>query len=182
MELLKQVELARRMGISRQSIGRALKKNKLRLVGSGRDTKIDWHDELTQKYVRDHNSNRQVANEMKQEAGQSPATPNDSAGESTQLRDEKLKIQTQKLRMEMAERMGELVLRSEVEKVFGKVSTAIRSYIFPISDRVSPMLAGIFESTDPEKIKEIKLLIDKEIGRAIESVKTDIINSLTEIK
>jgi len=188
LELITKAELARRIGITRQAIDKAVKKGRLRLVGEGRSAKIDFHDSLAVIYMNDHSASRQVAKKLKdQDDTNKNITPEkqqqlDAAGESTQLRDEKLRIQTKKLRMEMAEKMGELVLRSGVEKAFGKLTSSIISYIFPIGDRVSPGIAGVFKSTDQDNINETKRMIDKEIGRALEAVKKDIQEYLTDIK
>lgn len=184
MELITKAELARRIGISRQSIDKAIKKNKLRLVGEGRSAKIDYHDHLTVKYMNDNSSNRIVAKQSKDPDATSKKSTEKETGqedqfsESSQLRDEKLKIQTKKLKMEMAEQLGELIQRKEVEKSFSLISSTIINYIFPLGDRLSPMIAGIFESTDQDKINEIKLLIDKEIELALNNVKRDVSEAL----
>lgn len=188
MELITRIEFARRIGITRQAIDKAIKNDKLRLVGEGRSAKIDIHDQLSHKYMNDNSSSRQVAKQYKQTGeiseneDQKDGPNKDEFGESSKLRDEKLKLQTRKLQMEMAESMGDLVARKKVEEVFGKISSSIIAYIFPLSDRIGHTVAGVYESTDQDKINETKLIIDKEVSRALEAVKKEIADSLLEIE
>ena len=77
--------------------------------------------------------------------------------------------------------MGLLIPRSEVDKTFNRLYSSILSYIHPLSDRLSPILAGIFESTDQDRISEVKITIDKEIVRSLDAIKKDITDSLVEI-
>lgn len=184
MELVTKTELGRKIGISRQAVDKAVKSGKLRLVGEGRSAKVDLHDALTVKYMGDNSTSRQIAKQKKgedagiEEVKKEEQTKIDFPGESVALRDEKLKIQTRKLQMEMAEKMGEMIPREEVEKAFGLISASIINYIFPLGDRMSSIIAGVFESTDQEKINETKLILDKEIGRSLEAIKKDITDSL----
>lgn len=184
MDLVTRAEFARRVGVTRQSVDRALKTNKLRLVGEGRTAKIDIHDTLANNYMKDNPSNRQVAKQDK-DLGESSednpietTTENDGHTESVEIRDNKIKLQTRKLEMEMAERLGILIERKTVERMFGKITESIISYLHPFGDRLSPILDGIYESTDTEKKREVKMAIDKEMARALEGVKRDIENSL----
>ena len=190
MELITRKKLADIIGISRQSVGKAIKAKKLRLVGEGRSAQIDKHDHLTVKYINDHSSNRQVAQQSKDSSRDDKSnslkkTDNspreDQFGESAVLRDEKLKLQTRKLKIEMAERLGQLVPREDVDKTFNKLSSALLSYIHPLSDRLSTTLAGIFESKDQDKINEVKIMIDKEVARSLDAMKKEITESLIEI-
>ena len=190
MELVNRSQLAREIGVSPAAIAKAIKQKKLRLVGEGRTAKIDKHDVLTVKYIKDNSSNRQVAKQKKAEK-EGPVEKNedsepeseygsDEEGENAHLRDHKLKLQTKKLEIEMAEKLGHLLSRKEVEKTFTKLSSSIVSYIFPLGDRLAPVLASVFETTDQEKIAETKKTIDKEVGRALEAVKSEIIELLGE--
>lgn len=181
MELITKTELGRKIGISRQAVDKAVKAGKLRLVGEGRSAKVDFHDALTVAYMKDNSTSRQIAKQKKGEDVQSEEPVQekvDFPGESVALRDEKLKMQTRKLKMEMAEKTGELIPREEVEKAFGLISASIMNYIFPLGDRMSSIIAGVFESTDQEKINETKLILDEEIGRSLTAIKKDITDSL----
>ena len=193
MELVTQTALAKRIGISRQAIAGAIKRNKLRVT----EGKIDLHDVLTVSYMKDNSSSRQVAKQNKQESADSgsvkktgPTIQTDSepesdestgrGGESSIIRDRKLSAQVRKLDIEMAERLGDLIPKKEVEKVFNRLSIALVNYIFPIGERLSPIVAGAFKTTDQEKINKVRKILDTEIERALESVKREIAESLGE--
>lgn len=177
-------ELARRVKVSRQAVSSAVNRGTLRKVGEGRSAKIDLHDQLTVNYIKDNSSNRQVS---KQEKG-NPEAPgsveesgnqnNDFGGESAIIRDKKLRAQTRKIEMEMAEKMGDLIPRKDVERAFSLISSSLINYIYPLGERMAPIIAGLFESIDQKKINETKLTLEKEISRALEAVKKDITDSL----
>jgi len=190
MDLVNQSEFARRANVSRQSIGKAVKSSKLRLA---KDKKIDLHDALSVKYLEDTNANRQVAQEKK---GIIPKRdnsvdfsdfdpdhdPDDDPKEdllaSLKLRDEKLKAQIQKLKVETAHKLGVLIERSSVEKAFDRQSAIILNYLFPLGDRLASKIAGFFENNDHEKINLIKSTIDKEIMRALDGFKDEAARSI----
>ena len=188
MELVSKAEFSRRVKVSKTAISKAISSNKLRVVGEGRSAKIDMDDHLSVNYKNDNSSNRQVGQQAKSQSGQpqnnntnnSPAAS--APAESVALRDEKLRLQTAKLKIEMAEQMGKLILKSHVEDCFSKISASIVSYIFPIGDRLGAEIASIFETMDQDKINETRRVIDKEVGRALEAVKRDIIDSLSEVE
>ncbi len=191
MDLVTQSEFARRANVSRQSIGKAVKGGKLRLA---KDKKIDLHDALSVKYLDDSNANRQVAQEKKGIIPKREKTPefnpfdpdfsdpDDDPREdllaASKLRDEKLKAQIQKIKVETAHKLGNLVERQTVEKAFDRQSAIILNYLFPLGDRLAPKLAGFFENTDHEKINLIKSTIDKEIMRALDAFKDEAARSI----
>ena len=191
MNLVSRAELARKIGISRQAIAKAIKQDKLRLVGEGRTAKVDLHDIKTVDYIRDNSSNRQVAIESKKkdqdegEENTNPKNENDDKGEelgeTVEIRNRKLRLQTRELEIKMAEKLGELISRKEIESVFSEISSTIVSYFFPLGDRLSTSLAGIFETTDQDKINTAKTTIDKEVGRALEAMKNEIAENLTDL-
>ncbi len=193
MELVTQTALAKEIGISRQAIAGAIKRNKLRVT----EGKIDLHDVLTVSYMKDNSSSRQVAKQNKEESAAngsiektekttepelsgSPDESTGRGGESSIIRDRKLSAQVRKLDIEMAERLGDLIPKKEVEKVFNRLSIALVNYIFPIGERLSPIVAGAFKTTDQEKINKVRKILDTEIERALESVKREIAESLGE--
>jgi len=191
LELITRVELSKKVGVSRQAISKAIKNKRLRLLGEGRSAKIDLHDHLTVNYMKDNSSNRQVGKEIRRGSGKlkeevkKESDENnqntDLAGESVQLRDEKIRLQTKKLQIEMAEKLGQLISRKEVEVAFSKLSGSIVNYIFPLGDRISPLMAGVFKTTDQDMIHKSKVLLDQEIGRALEAIKKDVNDLLSEI-
>ena len=98
---------------------------------------------------------------------------------SSKLRDEKLKAQIQKLKVETSHKLGSLIERSSVEKAFDRQSAIILNYLFPLGDRLASKIAGYFENNDHEKINLIKSTIDKEIMRALDGFKDEAAKSIT---
>lgn len=193
MDLVNQAEFSRRAKVSRQSIAKAIKNGQLRLVEKDNKKLIDLHDALSVKYLQNSNPNRQIAQEKKGIAPKqekkkefdpfSEELDDEDDDEedllaSSKLRDEKLKAQIQKLKVETAYKLGSLIERSSVEKAFDKQSSVILNYLFPLGDRLSSKIAGYFDSNEQDKINLIKKTIDKEVMRALDGFKDEAAKSI----
>lgn len=197
MDLVTQAEFARRCKVSAQAISKAIKNGQLRAVADGKKKKIDMHDALSVRYISDSNSSRQVAQEKKGIIEKTPKKIFDPFKEKIEdeyddddedllatqsLRDQKVRAQIVKLKVETAHKLGLLIERSLVEKSFDRLTAVILNYLFPLGDRLSPKIAGMFESTEQEKINEIKVMIDKEMMRGLDAFKDEASKSIVEWK
>lgn len=66
--------------------------------------------------------------------------------------------------------LNKLVLREFCENVFVLFGKTIREMLLPQGQRLAPLIGGIFESTDPEKIRAVQIKIDEENGRCVSDV------------
>ncbi len=81
------------------------------------------------------------------------------------------KASVDKMNMEMDRQLGGLLSKDIIDKKFGQMSSTIVNYLFPLGDRLASQIAGVFESTDNEKILKTKELIDNETMKAITEFK-----------
>lgn len=81
------------------------------------------------------------------------------------------KAQTEKLKIETAEKLKLLVPVETVQKKFGTLSSVILNYFFPMGERLAPIICGICGETSPEKIKKVQKKMDDEITRALSEFK-----------
>lgn len=85
----------------------------------------------------------------------------------------RIEAQTTKINIAIAERMGELVLREEVAKAFGKIYSVAINHFLPMGDRLAPLIAGICGTSDQETIIRVKEKVDSETTRALEELKRE---------
>jgi hypothetical protein len=83
----------------------------------------------------------------------------------------RIEAQTTKLNIEIARKMGILVLREDVSKAFGKIYSVAINHFLPMGDRLAPILAGICGTSDQERVIKVKEKIDNEMTRALEELK-----------
>jgi hypothetical protein len=81
------------------------------------------------------------------------------------------KVQTEKIKISNAEKLKLLVPIDFIKKKFGKISSIILNYFFPMGERLAPIVCGMCGVTDPEKIQEVKNKINDEITRALSEFK-----------
>ena len=199
MLVVTSTEFAKIAKVSRQAIAKALKAGKLRNVGKEKRVKIDMHDGLAEDYLKaqhlkevDGTAKKQIQKENskkvnheqpKQHGNKEKLTPIEEEAEKIQIRHleeirnksdySKLKDKTaiDKMNLEMDKQLGNLLSKEIVNKKFGQMSSVILNYMHPLGDRLSAIIAGIFESTDNAKILETKKVIDDETMKAITEFK-----------
>lgn len=86
---------------------------------------------------------------------------------------EKVRATTVKIQLEIAQKMGTLILRSEVQKAFGSMSSVIVNHFLPMGDRLTEAVCAKLEVSDAEIKSEVQLVIEKEVMRALEEFKRE---------
>lgn len=119
-------------------------------------------DLLRQKYIKD--------------SGQSDnKDPDDSDyydyGKKSSHEVNKIKVQTQKLELEVAQKMNVLVDRELVQTAFNKMYSVIYNYFHTLGDRIAPVSSNLCKCTDREVIFQIKAEIDLEVMRGLREFK-----------
>lgn len=121
--------------------------------------------------------NQQVENdqdlETEPEQEIMPAGVNVDAPSKYEAERKRIEAQTTKINIAIAERMGELVLREDVSKAFGKIYSVAINHFLPMGDRLAPLISGICGTSDQEIIIKVKDKIDTEITRALEGLKRE---------
>lgn len=80
---------------------------------------------------------------------------------------------TAKEKVKLAQLIGTLILREEVEKLFGRLYSIILNFFHPLGQRLAPIVAGICGVTDPVIILKIEKAIDKENMRGLGEFKKE---------
>jgi len=81
------------------------------------------------------------------------------------------KANTEKVKIANAEKLKLLVPVDVVQKKFGKISSVILNFFFPLGDRLAPVICGECGITDPKIIKKVKSKIDNEVTRSLSEFK-----------
>lgn len=86
----------------------------------------------------------------------------------------KVLVTTANEKVKLAQRIGTLILKEQVVKIFGRLYSVIMNYFHPLGQRLAPIVAGICGVTDSAKIMEIEKAIDEEIMRGITEFKKEV--------
>lgn len=197
---LTQSEFARQHLVTRQAVSQAIKKGAIVRTPDG----IDVCDQINIAYLENLNSMRDVQARRKVERGggvlvaatpvitqvpskkpiKAPTALKEAPAyrSGTKIDAEILKIQavTARTNLAIAEKVDELIKRELVKKLFGGMSSTILNLFFPLSDRLSPVVAGICGTTEQETILKIKSAIDAEVMRGVNEFKRKTKESIRE--
>lgn len=203
MELISASDFAKKLGVTRQAISKAIKRGDLRTVPDGKRKKIDLHDAKTIEYVRNHNAQRKGSpvpepvngsTDGKDAISASGGDDNGGGGlldatdalqagaSSRETRDDRIKTQTATEKMKLAKEMGVLILTSMVDKLFDKLYAIILNHFHPLGARLASVLSDIAGVTDPAITLEIKKAIDKETARGLNEFKREASNAISRIR
>lgn len=91
--------------------------------------------------------------------------------DKTTVEVDKIKMQTQKLEIEVAEKMNILIDRERVRNAFNKMSSVMYNYFHTLGDRMAPVAAGICGCNDKDAIFKVKSQLDLEIMRGLKEFK-----------
>jgi hypothetical protein len=92
----------------------------------------------------------------------------------------RIKAQTAKLHIELAQQMKILVLKELVDNAWGKIYSTAVNYLLPMGQRLAPTLCKKLGVTDPELILEIQNLIDDEVQKAVGQIKRVTTEAISE--
>lgn len=90
--------------------------------------------------------------------------------ESKSQQNDLTKVKIAKAQIELAQLMGALVLRKDVERFWGRVIGSLHTYIMPLDERLSNDVAAICGVTTPEIVLQVREFIKKEIVAAMAQV------------
>lgn len=171
MSLVSKSKFAEMCGVSRAAISKALAKG---AVVQTPNKKIETDAHLNALYLSSTTTQRREKNMGPATTyGQStPAGPPADGPSKVEADIAKIQTQTAKLRVELATQMGTLIVRDRVAQLFGRLNGTMLNMLVPLGQRVAPVICGHFESTSPDDLLFVRKVIDKEITRAIEQVKS----------
>ncbi len=186
--LLTKQAFADSVGVTRQAVLYAIKQGHVRL----KDGRINADDPINKRYKADAIARKKKTEKGRQEEkkkiaknadtnsvrsyANSDSFPEDVDPDTIKAdyQIEKLKAQTSKINLDIAKTTGEVVLRDLVDRLMGRLGTTIASYLLTMGDRVTPELTAVTETIDPERVLQIKTIIDKDITKSLNAVKATI--------
>jgi len=167
-ELISQAEFARRRGVSRQAVSKAVKQGRIELVAG----KIDpvaanqaW--ERSSDPARGANAPAQELGEgrgRRKRPGSEPEAENLAARTFQDSRAEREAYLARLARLDFLERSGALVSLDQVKRAAFDGARRARDLLQAMADRLAPELAGL---QDPEDCHRI---IDQEVKRACQEL------------
>jgi len=83
----------------------------------------------------------------------------------------RIRAQTVKINMDIAEKAGRFILKDLVSKVFGELASTTANLVHPMGQRLSSDICDVLGITDPNKILKVQAMIDTENERYISEVK-----------
>ena len=92
----------------------------------------------------------------------------------------KTQAQTMKIQMEIALKMGALLLAEEVEKCFGDIYAAFSNHVLTFGQRLAPIVCSTLGITGPEAALQVQKLLDDEHERILEDVRRATAEGLRE--
>jgi hypothetical protein len=131
------------------------------------DDLIDIENDLNKKFMRAYKSKKTKNTILKSMKG---SDDNEYANQIGELEYRKQEAQTTKIELEVRRSMNQLIDKQIIKGSFLLIAKNVRELLLPIGIRLAPSLGGIFNNTDPEKIAEARIEIEKEISRAIKSI------------
>ena len=199
MDLISQSELARRVGLTRQAIAKAIKVGRVDIYGEGAQAKVDFFGDATQEFIRIvHSRNKGKPKGAKKKASKSkakgsaktkskdvPAKPDIltdeelglklrlSANSLTRLEAERLKAieQVHSLVIKNEESRLKLVSRKSVEMVFGQIYAIENNQLKSIPANSCADLAALCGTDSAEVIMSLEEYLDKKIFSVLKVMK-----------
>ena len=172
MQLIRASEFARIANVSREAIRRASMSGALDTIKKGRAVYVDLEGPSAVLYLSKRQS---VSGIMADNAPRRPAAESGSDGEVfiSKAEADRLKAiaQAAKINAELSAYVGDLIEKSQVNRLFGRIHYVQSDLFIPIGDRLAPVLAAMCDRSDPETINAIKIKIDEEIFRGLAELK-----------
>ncbi len=187
-EFIRGVEFARRLGVGEAAISRAIKRGAVIRQKQGKG--IDPLHPLNLAYAESVENQKEkiqavsLNNIIKKESSetivedQPPKSELESYtpevkkahSESQNQKNDLNKVKISKAQIELAQLMGVLVLRKDVERFWGRIIGSLHTYIMPLDERLSNDVAAICGVTTPEIVLQVREFIKKEIVAAMAQV------------
>jgi hypothetical protein len=201
--LVSQSVFARMCGIKRQSVSAAVRK--LTLFTSGKSKKIDLDNPTNGAYLKkcQYRNRVRAADDEKIEAceaegiktnplptpvhkgRQKEASPSfDPVGQAhvEDMATRKIRAGVEQAELKLAEARGKLVSRKDVELVFGQIHSVDVQEFHTLAQRVGPLIAAACGIEDPEKLIKINTILEAEIFKSLEHIKSHIDKFLEDHK
>lgn len=102
---------------------------------------------------------------------EAPANVAPEAGSKVDYEIKKMRAQTAKTLAELAQSVGKLIRRSEVEGYVGEIGAFLLNYLYTLGDRVVDEIQAVFEDSDPQKRLATVDIINRDAREAVATLK-----------
>jgi hypothetical protein len=196
MKLLTRAEFARKAGISREAINRALKSGRLKIMKQAGKERINLNSARAKEFLKSRPRQRKIASKKKtrkKKQGKQPAKRrrlsdakvieklsnqqlSAEINEITKYDVEKIKLfeQIKQIQLKTKKARNELIDRALVQKVFAKIYTIDVSELRPIGNKLAPEIAAICKINNAKTIIKINEKIEREIFKSLQHVKKQV--------
>jgi len=179
MQLIKRIDFSKKYKLSKPAVTKAVTRGAVATTGEGIDLRIIEDDPKTKDYIKRIKEKKSSDRESSREQPriQAPQTQNKTYGMGGATKNDldmkRIQATTAKIQLEIAQKMGTLILRDEVNKFSGRLSSVIVNHFFPLGGRVAPAIAAICKITDQAITQSIENEINKEVMRGLEEFKRE---------
>lgn len=185
--IVSKADFAKIYGVSRQAVSSAVKYGKLfetedRMIDDQDERNIDWvkrRKDIAAE-AKKARSSKKKTEKKSPEVEISPEEDEDPGDLSIQKLKADIRakvVQADLVLLKKTERMGELIERDLVDKLFSRLRAEIDSNLLDLPVRSSERIYALFKSG--KKAKDIQKYLEKEIERSIKNIK---IGALKELR
>jgi hypothetical protein len=156
---LNQTDFAKLAGVTKGAITQAKKEGRIIVSDKG----VDPLDPINEKYVYE------IAARKKHDSRNPNSRPRKKHQPLTKadMQVRQMEIKTHLLKVELEKIVGSLIPREQVSDTFVSLYSAIMSYFLSLPDRLTPLVVGACEVSDPEMALEVKKLLSADIERGL---------------
>lgn len=184
MNLITQSKFKDLIGVTKQAVSQLVKSGRVTAVKKGRYNQIDLDGALTQQYL---------AEKQESQADNSPEIPNGitsaPVSEKRSLENDKIREQTEEIRLKIAIKRGDLVEKKLIKKVFDRIYAVDQTQFKPLGVSISPKISAVYNTGNAEKVLQILEAIGKpddselkaEIRKILNAGEPDRINEMNQI-
>jgi hypothetical protein len=170
-------EFAKRCGVSPAAITQAVEAGSVKIGKTGRIdpahmTNLNYYERI---------KSRISPGAMPKKNGRKP-TPGTEGWTKTDADIAKANAQTAKIHMEIAQRMGALLLTEEVDRCFGDIYGAFSNHVLTFGQRMAPVICSSLDAVGVEAVLRVQKILDDEHERILEDVRRATVEGLESRK
>jgi len=154
MNLITQSKFKDLVGVTKQAVSQLVQSGRVTSVKKGRYKQIDLDGALTQQYLAE-----------KQDKQAEPITPDVQSGtynEKRNLEIEKIKEQTEEVRIRNSIKRGDLISKKLVKRAFDRLYSIDENQLKSLGVNASPKISTVYASVNAEKALEICAELNKQ--------------------
>ena len=176
MDKIKQIEFARRAGMTKQAVNAAVKRGAIKLT---RDKKIDLDNPMNRLYLEESRAGRSVKHTpVSQQTDKKLPLPDGdqdlSVHDQLTLNQMKTIEDIRSKRVKTDKERGVLIPRETVKRVFSRLYQIYVNQWRTLGMNIAPEIASVIGSDDTKHILKINDIVEREVFKILRQVKKEI--------